>query len=75
MEPDFDVDDLGKSLARFQSEVSFHLTDEPSLPPDIAARLWEAHNAVFSVLQDLQGHYGFAWMGLTVVPRGEQERD
>jgi hypothetical protein len=54
----FDVEALVAALLAFQENVSFHLTDEPPLPPEIAGELWKAHNSVIRALSVLEARYG-----------------
>ena len=53
MHATFDINALVKDLEAFCANVSFHLTDEPSMPSDLAERLWEAHKIVASLAEEL----------------------
>ena len=71
MDADFDLEGLAKSLVAFRDSVSFHLTDEPPVPPEIAEKLWTAHDAVAATLDELKRRYGYVESGLTVyAPEG-----
>ena len=71
MEAPFDLEGLVKDLEAFRHSVSFHLTDEPPLPPDIAEPLWKTHDAVVSVLESLRRQYDAPESGWTIyAPEG-----
>jgi hypothetical protein len=57
MEAPFDLEGLVKDLEAFRHNVSFYLTDEPPLPPDVAEPLWRAHDTVILVLESLRRQY------------------
>lgn len=66
MEADFDLEGLAKDLLAFRESVSFHLTDEPPVPREIAEKLWRAHDAAAAALDELKRRYGYAESGWTV---------
>ncbi|HYF38650.1 MAG TPA: hypothetical protein VD930_03095 [Gemmatimonadales bacterium] len=60
MEAPFDVEGLAKDLLAFQTNASFHLTDDTPLPDAIAEPLWKAHDLVVGILAALEQEYGFS---------------
>ena len=72
----FDIDELIKDLAAFRDSVSFHLTDERPVPPDLAEQLWSAHDVVASVLEELKRRYDATEGGWAIyAPEGSSERE
>ena len=57
MEATFDLEALVRDLEAFRDSVSFHLTDEPPIPTDLAEPLWKAHEAVVATLGELRRRY------------------
>ncbi len=57
MEAPFDAKGLAYDLAVFRASLLIHLTDDRLVPPDLAERLWTAHDAAASVLEDLKRRY------------------
>jgi plasmid maintenance system antidote protein VapI len=56
-EAPFDAKGLAYDLAVFRASVLIHLTNDRRVPPDLAERLWTAHDAAVSVLEDLKRRY------------------
>ena len=57
MEAPFDLEGLVRDLEAFRDSVSFHLTDEPPIPTDLAEPLWRAHEVVVATLNELSRRY------------------
>ena len=71
MEAPCNIEELIKDLAAFRANMSFHLTAERPLPPDLAKHLWNAHDTVVAVLESLRRQYDVPEGGWTVyVPDG-----
>lgn len=66
MEAPFDLEKLVKDLAAFRGSVSFHLMNEPPLPPEVAEPLWTADDTVASVLEGLRRQYDAPEGGWTI---------
>ena len=70
MDAPFDLEGLVKDLEAFRHSVSFHLTDEPPVPADVADPLWKAHDTVVTVLESLRRQYNAPEGGWTVYAPG-----
>jgi hypothetical protein len=76
MKADFDLEGLAEDLIAFRVNVSFWLTDEHPLPPDIAEKLWTAHGIVAAAIEELEMRYGYEESGLTAyAPEGSAAED